>query len=164
MGRKRHAYRLFKCATHSPRANYAPVANTHRTPTLTILALLLPSSLDLEPTAYLDCLYSTATDIEDINDEEHVGGLGAGWVSTFEFVECIKPPTSSPTLSPVPTATQLPTTAPTTLPPTRLPTPSPTLEPTISAMPTPLNSHLHHGAYNMVDFWPACEVRRPSPI
>ena len=41
------------------------------------------------PTDYLDCLYSTATDIEGINNDQYIDGLGAGMADAHEFVLCI---------------------------------------------------------------------------
>ena len=115
----------------------------------------------MEPTDYLDCLYTTSTDIEDINDDLYVDGLGAGMVSTYEFVECVKPPTPAPSatftptqfpsLSPVPTATPLPSNEPTRAP-TLVLTPSPSAEPTISTMPTISCPDACFGVANC-DYW-----------
>jgi subtilisin family serine protease len=54
-----------------------------------ILALGMSVNPHLEPADYLDCLYSTATDIEGINYDQYSNGLGAGMVEAYEFVTCI---------------------------------------------------------------------------
>ncbi|KAH8052942.1 serine-type endopeptidase [Aureococcus anophagefferens] len=67
----------------------------------------------------LDCLYGTATDLDDVNGA-YAGKLGAGLIAAGDFAACMKngAPSAAPTLS---------------LPPTRYPT---TASPTATFSPT----------------------------
>ena len=69
----------------------------------------------------LDCLYTTARDIDDAQDSAYKGKMGAGQVNGGKFVECCAngAPSPSPTISPAPTK------APTSSAPTVSPYPTP---------------------------------------
>ncbi|KAH8069527.1 serine-type endopeptidase [Aureococcus anophagefferens] len=69
----------------------------------------------------LDCLYTTAKNIDDVQDSAYKGKMGAGQVNGGKFVECCAngAPSPKPTISPAPTK------APTSSAPTVTPNPTP---------------------------------------
>ncbi|KAJ1462098.1 hypothetical protein M885DRAFT_456708 [Pelagophyceae sp. CCMP2097] len=85
-----------------------------------VLALGLSANPKATKAEILNCAFSTARNVDALNDPKYHGGLGAGFVDAEAFVTCAidGAPSSAPTISPVPTS------VPTTLSPTASPAPT----------------------------------------
>ena len=66
-----------------------------------LLALGFSKNPSLTNSEALDCLYSTATGVDSVNDAAYRGKLGAGFINALAFVQCVggaPAPTPSPSV------------------------------------------------------------------
>ncbi|KAH8096401.1 serine-type endopeptidase [Aureococcus anophagefferens] len=112
---------VFAAGNSDSDGQYFPAASTP-CPTISgMIAVCWSANNALGRQDVLDCLYTTAKNIDDVQDSAYKGKMGAGQVNGGKFVECCAngAPSPKPTISPAPTK------APTSSAPTVTPNPTP---------------------------------------